>query len=54
MNRQDMGDYLSLTMETVSRTLSSLKASQVIAVPDQHSLELRNVGRLRALADGLG
>ena len=53
MNRQDMGDYLSLTMETVSRTLSSLKASQVIAIPDQHSLELRNVGRLRALAEGL-
>lgn len=53
MNRQDIGDYLSLTMETVSRTLSSLKSEGIIAVPDQHRLELRNVDGLRALADGM-
>jgi CRP/FNR family transcriptional regulator len=52
MNRQDIGDYLSLTMETVSRTLSSLKAAGMIGIADQHQLELRNVDGLRALADG--
>jgi CRP-like cAMP-binding protein len=52
MNRQDIADYLSLTMETVSRTLSRLKAAAVIAIPDQHRLELRKIDTLRALADG--
>ena len=53
MNRQDIGDYLSLTMETVSRTLSSLKAAGMIGIADQHGLELRNVDGLRALAEGM-
>ena len=53
MNRQDIGDYLSLTMETVSRTLSRLKAARMITIPDQHRLELQNIDGLRALADGI-
>ena len=53
MNRQDIADYLSLTMETVSRTLSRLKAARIIAIPDLHRLELRDVDALRALSDGL-
>jgi CRP-like cAMP-binding protein len=53
MNRHDIADYLSLTMETVSRTLSGLKSAGIIAIPDQHRLELRNVDRLRAFADGM-
>jgi CRP/FNR family transcriptional regulator, anaerobic regulatory protein len=53
MNRQDIADYLSLTMETVSRTLSRLKANRIISVPDLHQLELRNVAALHALADGI-
>ena len=52
MNRQDIADYLSLTMETVSRTLSRLKTERVIAIPNQHRLELKDVDALRALADG--
>jgi len=52
MNRQDIGDYLSLTMETVSRTLSRLKAARMITIPDQHRLALQNIDGLRALADG--
>jgi CRP/FNR family transcriptional regulator, anaerobic regulatory protein len=52
MNRQDIADYLSLTMETVSRTLSRLKAAHIVSVPDLHQLELRNVRALHALADG--
>ena len=53
MNRQDIADYLSLTMETVSRTLSRLKAARIVSAPDLHHLELRNVGALHALADGI-
>jgi CRP/FNR family transcriptional regulator, anaerobic regulatory protein len=53
MNRQDIADYLSLTMETVSRTLSRLKSARIIAIPDQHRLELLNVEALRALGNGL-
>lgn len=53
MNRQDIADYLSLTMETVSRTLSLLKTARLIAVPDLHQLELRNIEALRAIADGI-
>ena len=53
MNRQDIADYLSLTMETVSRTLSLLRTAGIISVPDLHQLELRNLDALQALADGM-
>jgi CRP-like cAMP-binding protein len=53
MNRQDIADYLSLTMETVSRTLSLLKARRIVSVPDLHQLELQNTDALHALADGI-
>jgi len=52
MNRQDIADYVSLTMETVSRTLSLLKRSRLIEAPVLHRIELRNVDALRVLADG--
>lgn len=53
MSRHDIADYLSLTMETVSRTLSLLKTARVIAAPSLHQLELRNLAALHALADGM-
>jgi CRP-like cAMP-binding protein len=53
MNRQDIADYLSLTMETVSRTLSLLKARRIVSAPDLHQLELQNIDALHALADGI-
>jgi CRP-like cAMP-binding protein len=53
MNRQDIADYLSLTMETVSRTLSRLKATRIISVPNLHQLELLNTDALHTLADGI-
>jgi CRP-like cAMP-binding protein len=53
MSRYDIADYLGLTMETVSRTLSLLKTAGIIAVPSSHQLELLNLPALRALADGM-
>jgi CRP/FNR family nitrogen fixation transcriptional regulator len=34
MSRQDMADYLGLTIETVSRTLSQLEREGIIAIPN--------------------
>jgi len=53
MNRQDIADYLGLTMETVSRTLSLFKTKRIIAFPDLHRLQILNFDALRALADSV-
>jgi CRP/FNR family nitrogen fixation transcriptional regulator len=53
MNRQDIADYLSLTMETVSRTPSLLKRTHIIATPDVHRIDLKNLDALHALAEGV-
>ena len=42
MSRQDIADYLGLTIETVSRTLSHLEAKATIALPTSRRIELRN------------
>lgn len=42
MSRQDIADYLGLTIETVSRTLTSLECSATIAVPTSRRIVLRN------------
>jgi len=46
MSRQDIADYLGLTIETVSRTLSQLENLQAIAVPKSRHILLRNRGAL--------
>jgi CRP/FNR family nitrogen fixation transcriptional regulator len=38
MSRQDIADYLGLTIETVSRTLTALEASAVIELPSRPRL----------------
>ena len=42
MTRQDIADYLGLTIETVSRTLTSLECSATIEVPSSRRIVLRN------------
>ncbi len=42
MSRQDIADYLGLTIETVSRTLTQLEKGAAIAVPSSRHIVLRN------------
>jgi CRP/FNR family nitrogen fixation transcriptional regulator len=49
MSRQDIADYLGLTIETVSRTLTQLEAEAAIALPTSRRVVLRNRSALREL-----
>jgi CRP-like cAMP-binding protein len=50
MTRQDMADYLGLTIETVSRTLTRLRQEGVIALASQQEVIVRRPLELEALA----
>jgi CRP/FNR family nitrogen fixation transcriptional regulator len=50
MSRTDIGDYLGLTIETVSRVLTRLKQKGVIRLPNLRSVEILKPQALRALA----
>jgi CRP-like cAMP-binding protein len=49
MSRQDIADYLGLTIETVSRTLTQLEMQATIALPSSRRIVLRNRGLLDRL-----
>jgi CRP/FNR family nitrogen fixation transcriptional regulator len=49
MTRQDIADYLGLTIETVSRTLSQLERDALIELPTARQIHFRNPAALRAL-----
>jgi CRP/FNR family transcriptional regulator, nitrogen fixation regulation protein len=49
MSRQDIADYLGLTIETVSRTMTQLVSEQAIGLPSSRRVVLRNCGALREL-----
>jgi CRP/FNR family nitrogen fixation transcriptional regulator len=49
MSRQDIADYLGLTIETVSRTLTQLEKSATIALPTSRRIVLRNRSALNRL-----
>lgn len=42
MSRQEIADYLGLTIETVSRTLTQLENASTIAIPSSRHIVLRN------------
>jgi len=52
MPRADIADYLGLTLETVSRILSQLRAEGVIAMPDPVHIVLVRRTELESIADG--
>jgi CRP-like cAMP-binding protein len=49
MTRQDIADYLGLTIETVSRTLTQLQNTATIALPTSRRIVLRNRAVLKRL-----
>jgi CRP/FNR family transcriptional regulator len=54
MTRSDIADYLGLTIETVSRTLSKLKQDGLIALWTSARIEIRDREQLEELAAGEG
>jgi CRP/FNR family nitrogen fixation transcriptional regulator len=50
MDRRDIADYLGLTIETVSRTLSQLERDGVIAIPVSRQIRVQKATRLSDLA----
>ena len=50
MSRQDMADYLGLTIETVSRMMTSLTRRGLIAAGAPHVVALRKLSTLREIA----
>jgi len=53
MTRGDIADYLGLTIETISRTLSRLKAEKMIAIPNNSEIVLLNHAALDSIATGI-
>jgi len=47
MCRRDIGDYLGLTLETVSRALSQLHTQGVLGFSGARQIQVRNRNRLR-------
>jgi len=50
MGRQDMADYLGLTIETVSRTLTQLQGDAVVKFASTRRFQVSDWGELEALA----
>jgi CRP/FNR family transcriptional regulator len=50
MSRVDIADFVGLTIETVSRTLSLLRRDGVIELPDTHRVTIASLSRLQQLA----
>lgn len=50
MTRGEIADYLGLTVETVSRTFTSLRKSGVIELSDTNTVKILSEARLRACA----
>ena len=50
LTRQEIADYLGLTLETVSRSFSKLRDMHVIALVGSDAVAILDEGRLAALA----
>lgn len=52
MTRADIGDFLGLTIETVSRTFTKLKCLGLIEISQGTTIRLSDIGGLKAMAEG--
>jgi CRP/FNR family transcriptional regulator, nitrogen fixation regulation protein len=52
MSRNDIADYLGLTIETVCRVLSVMKRDGAIAIPNPHRIEICDRDALDAVIEG--
>lgn len=53
MSRADIADFLGLTTETVSRTFTQLRKSQIIAIDNIHTIIIRRPKALLGLSMGI-
>ena len=51
MSRNDIADYLGLTIETVCRVLSAFKRDGAIGIPNPHRIEMRDRAALAAIGE---
>ena len=51
MSRNDIADYLGLTIETVCRVMSAFKRNGAIGIPSPHRVELRDRAALAAICE---
>ena len=54
LSRQDIADYLGLTIETTCRALSELKRQNIIATPSRRRILIRDLDGLKEIAEGGG
>lgn len=54
ISRSEIGDFLGLTTETVSRTFSAFREARLIDLPTPQMVEIRDPGALREIAAGAG
>ncbi len=52
MTRADIADFLGITIETVSRTLTKLRVQGLIDIEQITTLRLTKMSKLVALAEG--
>ena len=52
MTRVDIGDFLDLTTETVSRTFTKLRMLRLIELPSANQVKLADIDKLERLAEG--
>jgi len=50
MTRTDIGDYLGMTIETVSRSLAKLRAAGILRLKNTRCVEILNARKLRELS----
>jgi CRP/FNR family transcriptional regulator len=53
MTRGDIADYLGLTIETVSRTLTKLRSDGLVDIPSATEITIRNRAAMKQIADGM-